>query len=29
MWITIGGFIFFGVYEEAKELTHTIFPVLK
>ncbi|XP_011881414.1 PREDICTED: S-adenosylmethionine mitochondrial carrier protein homolog, partial [Vollenhovia emeryi] len=29
MWITLGGFIFFGIYEEAKVLTHTIFPMLK
>ncbi|XP_011172755.1 S-adenosylmethionine mitochondrial carrier protein homolog isoform X2 [Solenopsis invicta] len=29
MWITLGGFIFFGVYEEAKVLTRTIFPMLK
>lgn len=29
MWITLGGFIFFGVYEEAKALTYTIFPMLK
>ncbi|KAG5346768.1 U183 protein, partial [Acromyrmex charruanus] len=29
MWITLGGFIFFGVYEEAKVLTHIIFPMLK
>ncbi|XP_012540266.1 S-adenosylmethionine mitochondrial carrier protein homolog [Monomorium pharaonis] len=29
MWITLGGFIFFGVYEEAKVLTHTVFPMLK
>ncbi|KAL0100413.1 hypothetical protein PUN28_019633 [Cardiocondyla obscurior] len=28
MWITLGGFIFFGMYEEAKVLTHTIFPIL-
>lgn len=29
MWITLGGFIFFGVYEEAKVLAHTIFPMLR
>ncbi|XP_032671771.1 S-adenosylmethionine mitochondrial carrier protein homolog isoform X2 [Odontomachus brunneus] len=28
-WITLGGFIFFGVYEEAKVLTQVIFPMLK
>ncbi|XP_018310506.1 S-adenosylmethionine mitochondrial carrier protein homolog [Mycetomoellerius zeteki] len=28
-WITLGGFIFFGIYEEAKVLTHIIFPMLK
>ncbi|KAL6261191.1 hypothetical protein P5V15_008715 [Pogonomyrmex californicus] len=29
MWITLGGFIFFGVYEETKVLTHIVFPMLK
>ncbi|XP_014467654.1 PREDICTED: S-adenosylmethionine mitochondrial carrier protein homolog [Dinoponera quadriceps] len=29
MWITLGGFIFFGVYEEAKVFTQVIFPMLK
>ncbi|XP_011349549.1 S-adenosylmethionine mitochondrial carrier protein homolog isoform X2 [Ooceraea biroi] len=29
IWITLGGFIFFGVYEEAKVLTWTLFPTLK
>ncbi|KYN00726.1 hypothetical protein ALC62_08408 [Cyphomyrmex costatus] len=29
MWITLGGFIFFGVYEETKVLAHLIFPMLK
>ncbi|XP_011638941.1 S-adenosylmethionine mitochondrial carrier protein homolog [Pogonomyrmex barbatus] len=29
MWITLGGFIFFGVYEEAKVFTHIVFPMLK
>jgi len=29
LWITLGGFIFFGIYEETKVLTDTIFPMLK
>ncbi|XP_012217180.1 S-adenosylmethionine mitochondrial carrier protein homolog isoform X2 [Linepithema humile] len=29
IWITLGGFMFFGVYEEARVLTQTIFPMLK
>jgi hypothetical protein len=29
IWITLGGFIFFGVYEKVKVLTWTLFPTLK
>lgn len=29
IWITLGGFMFFGVYEEARVLTQIIFPMLK
>ncbi|EFN83348.1 S-adenosylmethionine mitochondrial carrier protein, partial [Harpegnathos saltator] len=29
IWITLGGFIFFGVYEKTKVLTQIIFPMLK
>lgn len=28
-WITLGGFTFFGVYEKAKVLTQTMFPMLR